>query len=159
MIVLTMNFKTPSFFLLSTLFIFNTFSNTFSIQEIDDEFMWPTSGVVSSEWGPRYGEFHDGIDITCRRGNEIYAAQAGIVKTSKRNRRLGHHVVIDHLNGYKTVYGHGDRRLVEKGQRVEKGDALIECGSTGLSTGPHLHLEVLKKNKKINPRKVFHGNP
>lgn len=135
--------------------------NLSTAQTFEEEpiFLWPYSGVVTSEWGERFGSFHDGIDIACLRGAPIKASRDGIVVRAGRNSRLGFHVIIDHKDGFKTVYGHGSETTVKENQEVSAGDSVILCGSTGISTGPHLHFEVYKDGEKINPRKVLGSRP
>lgn len=146
-------------YLMTLIVSFNFISISYGTPNNNDEFVWPTRGVVSSYFEMRFGSMHEGIDIICPKHREIYAAKDGIVIRSKKNRRLGNHVVVDHQDGYKTVYGHGEELLVARGDEVKQGDPLITCGSTGISTGNHLHLEVIKNNKRIDPMKVFSGHP
>ena len=127
-------------------------------QETKD-YIWPLTGVVTAEYEGADGDDHDGIDIACLRGREIKAAADGVVVKSKKNRRLGYYVRIDHLDGYHTVYGHASKLSVVKGDKVIQGQTIMLCGNTGYSTGPHLHLEVIKNGEKIDPRSLIPGNP
>lgn len=98
-------------------------------------------------------EFHSGIDMAGRRGTPIVAAADGSVVRVVRDRNLGRAVTLDHGNGIQTIYGHLDRVLVKKGQRVRRGEEIGEMGSTGRrSTGPHLHYAVKVDGKYVNPR-------
>jgi len=100
--------------------------------------------------------FHTGIDFTAPRGTEIYATGDGVVEdVIVKNRGYGHHVIIDHGYGYKTLYAHMSRFNVKKGQQVKRGDVIGYVGSTGTSTAPHLHYEVIKNGEKINPMYFF----
>lgn len=119
-------------------------------------FRWPTSGVVTSTYGkrPSRGDFHTGIDIANRKGTAIYAADGGtVVLVKKLNYSYGYYLRIKHdSTGYETLYAHCSEILVEEGQRVSKGQLIAKMGSTGNSTGNHLHFEVIKGNQKIDPR-------
>jgi hypothetical protein len=97
-------------------------------------------------------KMHAGIDFTAPRGTEIVATGAGkVVKVRKKSTGYGHHVIIDHGFGYKTLYAHMSRIDVRVGQSVTKGQSIGLVGSTGTSTAPHLHYEVIHNNKKVNP--------
>ena len=101
---------------------------------------WPMSGSISQG----YWEGHRAIDIYAPRGTPIIAADAGTVVAAHYATGYGRMVVVDHGNGYQTLYAHMDAFFVEVGQDVEKGQLLGKCGSTGNSTGPHVHFEVRK---------------
>ncbi len=97
-------------------------------------------------------KFHWGMDFSAPKGTPIYATGNGKVEYAKRSRRgFGNHVKIDHGFGYKTLYGHMDSFTVRKGQKVKRGDMIGYVGSSGTSTAPHLHYEVVKGNRKVNP--------
>lgn len=99
---------------------------------------------------------HTGIDFSAPTGTEIYATGDGrVVAADKNARGYGNHVVIDHGYGYKTLYAHMARIQARKGQKVKRGDVIGYVGSTGTSTAPHLHYEVIKNGKKINPINFF----
>lgn len=123
-------------------------------------FIWPfdqsypiTSGFVyrtSPIWGG--GEQHTGLDIGAPYGTTIRAAAAGKVLVSEFNTGgYGNYVVIDHGNGYSTLYGHASLNLVQAGQTVVQGQAISQVGSTGWSTGPHLHFEIRINNSPVDP--------
>ncbi|MCF8256872.1 MAG: M23 family metallopeptidase [Flavobacteriales bacterium] len=100
--------------------------------------------------------FHTGIDFTAPRGTEIVATGDGTVtKMEIENRGYGHHIIIDHGFGYETLYAHMSRFNVRPGQKVRRGDVIGFIGSTGTSTAPHLHYEVIKNGEKINPINFF----
>ncbi len=103
----------------------------------------------------RVWRMHEGIDILGLYGTPVYAAGAGIVKFVGWNGGLGLCVTIDHGFGYETTYGHLSRANVREGQRVSRFQKIGECGSTGLSTGPHLHYEVTFNGVKQNPVYYF----
>jgi murein DD-endopeptidase MepM/ murein hydrolase activator NlpD len=97
-------------------------------------------------------KLHTGMDFTSPTGTEIYATGNGkVVNVEKSKRGYGMHVVIDHGFGYETLYGHMSKFNVRKGQEVKRGEVIGYVGNTGTSTAPHLHYEVIKDGKKINP--------
>lgn len=97
-------------------------------------------------------KMHTGIDFTAPRGTAIQATGNGVVeRVEKRRTGYGHNVIINHGFGYKTLYGHMSRIDVKKGQKVKKGEAIGLVGSTGSSTAPHLHYEVIHDDRKVNP--------
>ncbi len=117
-------------------------------------FMVPVKNYrVTSKFGPRWGRNHNGVDFT---GNKnIMAADNGVVEFVGRKEGLGNTIIIDHKNGYKTVYGHLSSYKVSSGDKVEKGDYIGIMGSTGNSTGVHLHLEIHKNGVIQNPLKYL----
>jgi murein DD-endopeptidase MepM/ murein hydrolase activator NlpD len=116
-------------------------------------FMWPARGKLSSGYGWRWGRMHRGIDIAAPIGTPIFAAAAGVVAKSGWNSGgYGNMVDIQHSDGTVTRYAHNKRLLVHKGQVVYQGQQISEMGSTGFSTGPHLHFEIHPLGKKaVNP--------
>lgn len=116
-------------------------------------FASPARGRLTSPYGMRWGKMHQGIDIANSIGTPITAADGGRVSFSGRNGAYGNLVIIDHENGYQTYYAHANKLLVKKGERVYKGQKIATVGNTGRSTGPHLHFEVRKNGKAINPSK------
>lgn len=114
-------------------------------------------GWISSGYGYRSDpfngrrQFHKGVDIAAEKGTKIYAVAGGIVIKATRHPQYGWMVEIDHRNGYVTVYAHASEILVSKGDVVKKGQEIAKVGSTGRSTGPHLHFEVHKNGLTINP--------
>jgi len=123
--------------------------------------VWPIIstdiGWISSRLGYRHDPFtgkrafHNGLDISARTGVPIIAPANGVVVETTSSRSLGNSLVIDHMNGYTTVYGHLEKFLVKKGDRVTRGQIIGLMGNTGRSTGPHLHYEVRLNGKAINP--------
>ncbi|OPZ84295.1 MAG: Murein DD-endopeptidase MepM [Firmicutes bacterium ADurb.Bin419] len=119
--------------------------------------LWPTSGRISSYFGTRSDPFnssakkHEGLDIAASTGTSIKAAASGTVTFSDTNGNYGKCVIISHGNGISTLYGHASTLLVKVGQKVKKGDVIAKVGSTGRSTGPHLHFEVRVNGTQVNP--------
>jgi murein DD-endopeptidase MepM/ murein hydrolase activator NlpD len=122
---------------------------------------WPVSGRITSKFAYRIHpisgkrQFHDGLDIANDSGTKIVAAGSGIVTYSGWNGGYGRVIIISHGYGYKSVYAHNRKNLVEVGERVKKGQVIAELGNTGRSTGPHLHFEVYYKGNKIDPLKIL----
>jgi murein DD-endopeptidase MepM/ murein hydrolase activator NlpD len=118
----------------------------------------PTDGYVTSGYGYRTDPFsglrtfHRGLDIANSKGTEIHAAGSGIVTYSGYNGNYGNMVVISHGYDYETVYAHNNENLVKVGDIVEKGNVVALMGSTGKSTGPHVHFEVHFEGTQMNPR-------
>lgn len=114
-----------------------------SKQQSVNGFIWPAKGVFTSGYGWRWGRMHKGIDIAGPIGTPIVAAYEGVVTYAEWNDGgYGYLVEITHPDGTETVYAHNSRILVQKGQRVAQGEQISEMGSTGFSTGPHLHFEI-----------------
>jgi len=100
--------------------------------------------------------FHTGIDFSAPRGTEIYATGNGVVeKVTMKKGGYGYHIVINHGFGYQTLYAHMSRFKVKIGEKVKRGDVIGYVGSTGTSTAPHCHYEVIKNGEKINPMNFF----
>jgi murein DD-endopeptidase MepM/ murein hydrolase activator NlpD len=113
---------------------------------------------MASGYGPRIHpiyktrKMHTGMDFSAKSGTPIYATGDGKVSKVRRSRRgYGNHVIIDHGYGYKTLYAHMKKYAVRKGQEVKRGEVIGYVGSTGTSVAPHLHYEVIKDGRKINP--------
>ncbi len=112
------------------------------------QFIWPMTGQLSQ----RYWEGHRAIDIANRARPPVSAADAGFVSyVQSSNTGYGKMVMIDHGNGYQTLYAHLDAYYVKVGQSVARGEVIGKCGSTGNSTGPHLHFEVIRNGVRRNP--------
>ena len=115
------------------------------------------SGYISSRYGTRpdpftgKNAFHAGIDFAAAPGTRVLVVADGVVSFAGRDRNYGKLVEITHGNGYVTRYAHNSTLLVEPGQTVRRGDALALMGSTGRSTGTHLHFEVLRDGRHVNP--------
>jgi murein DD-endopeptidase MepM/ murein hydrolase activator NlpD len=117
------------------------------------QFLWPAPGPITQYFGPTYLEaFHRGIDIGCDVGTPVHAADSGtVVLVAWWQYSYGYHIVIDHGGGLQTLYGHLSEIDVEAGQAVAKGQVIGKSGSTGFSTGPHLHFEVDVNGQPVNP--------
>lgn len=119
-------------------------------------FLWPVpGGRISSLFGPRGRSFHAGLDIAAGQGTAILAADSGVVTASGWNGGFGLMIIIDHGNGMVTLYAHNSSNLVSVGQRVQRGQQIAQVGSTGNSTGPHLHFEVHRNGRQVNPLQFF----
>ena len=124
---------------------------------------WPVeNGWVSSSFGSRMHpmtgkkQFHQGVDIPGKLGSSILAVADGVVKRSLENGNYGWLIEIDHGDDFITRYSHNRANLVTEGQTVVKGQMIAELGSTGRSTGPHVHFEVLKRQRHVNPVKYLY---
>lgn len=114
-----------------------------------------TSNFGFRKWGRRL-KFHFGTDIRMEVGDPVYAAFEGVVRIAKRSADYGYVVLIRHNNGLETLYAHFSQLLAYPGQPVKGGDIIGLAGSTGRSTGPHLHFEVRFLGEKINPTEIIH---
>lgn len=114
-------------------------------------FIWPCDGVVTSGFGMRWGRMHEGIDIGCAYGTPVRAAAAGTVIYAGWFGGYGNLVVLDHGNGLSTAYAHASSILVSADQSVAQGQTVSLVGSTGHSTGPHLHFEVRVNGQAVDP--------
>lgn len=125
------------------------------------DFIWPVKGRISSGYGYRIHpiskrkEFHAALDIAAPKGTKIVASKSGRISYAGWIRGYGKVVVINHSNGYSTLYAHMSKISVKKGQQVSKGDKIGEVGTTGYSTGPHTHFEIRRFGKKLNPLKYL----
>ncbi len=112
-------------------------------------------GRRTSGFGPRGRSMHSGLDIAAPRGTPIYSTADGVVTLAGRQRGYGILVKIRHAFGFETVYAHLSRARVKMGQRVGRGDRIGDMGSTGRSTGNHLHYEIRIDNEPVNPVKFI----
>ena len=112
----------------------------------------PVDGKVTSGYGPRWGSTHKGIDFAATTGESVRAANGGVVRSASWNGGYGNVVVIDHDNGVSTLYAHNSSMTVKPGQRIEAGEVIAKAGSTGHSTGPHVHFEVKVDGETVDPR-------
>ncbi|MDP1808390.1 MAG: peptidoglycan DD-metalloendopeptidase family protein [Actinomycetota bacterium] len=114
-------------------------------------FIWPVSGPITSGFRPRWGRMHTGIDIGVSYGTPVAAAKAGRVAITDWYGGYGNLIVIDHGGGVTTWYGHNSKFTVGVGQQVSQGQIIAKAGSTGNSTGPHVHFEVRINGNPQNP--------
>jgi len=123
-----------------------------------------SKGWVSSFFGMRTDPFtgrqdyHKGIDIAGKAGSKVFAVASGVVSFAGERNSYGNMVEINHGNGYVTRYGHNKKILVKSGDKVEKGQPLALMGSSGRSTGPHVHYEVLLNGRVVNPSKFINAS-
>jgi murein DD-endopeptidase MepM/ murein hydrolase activator NlpD len=127
--------------------------------------IWPVQGIVTSSFGARMdpfkgeGAFHTGIDIATNKGDAVRAPADGTVIKAGMGTGYGREVVVDHGHGMQTLYAHLSGFAVVAGQDVRRGDILGYVGSSGHSTGPHLHYEVRIHDTPVNPSKYLHAAP
>ncbi|MDI6751479.1 MAG: LysM peptidoglycan-binding domain-containing M23 family metallopeptidase [bacterium] len=114
-------------------------------------FIWPIKGKITSYFGKRGSEFHRGIDIVANEGTKILASAEGIVTYSGFYGNYGNVVIISHKDDFSTVYAHNKENLVKVGDRVKQADLIALVGSTGRSTGTHLHFEIRFKGIAKDP--------
>ena len=118
----------------------------------------PICGTLNSDFGPRRGRMHYGVDLDLETGDGVMAAFEGVVRISRYDRTFGNVVVVRHWNGLETLYAHLSKRKVNMGDVVQAGDTLGLGGSTGRSTGSHLHFEVRYLGRPIDPKFIFDVN-
>ena len=137
-----------------------------SQEELDIEYIkqnlniiWPLNGVITSKYGPRtpteiVSANHKGLDIAGNTGSSIIAAADGIVTLASTEGDYGNHLKIE--NGeITTLYAHCSKLLVSEGTEVKQGDVIAEVGSTGRATGPHLHFEIRRENRYVDPQEIL----
>ena len=123
-------------------------------------FLWPvTKGRLSSRFGRRWGRQHEGIDLAAPLGTPIRAADAGRVIYSGLARGYGKLILLKHDGGFVTVYAHNHQNLVQEGDPVARGQTIAKLGSTGHSTGPHVHFEIRDQGKPVDPLPLLSGPP
>lgn len=124
---------------------------TFADAPQGGDYIWPTNSYRITQY---FTYAHFGVDVGNKTGEPIYASADGVVELAsqgKWNGGYGNQIVIDHGNGFKTRYGHASYLLVETGEEVTQGQVIAAIGSTGRSTGPHLHFEVMYNGRRENP--------
>jgi murein DD-endopeptidase MepM/ murein hydrolase activator NlpD len=146
-----------------------------SIRNINRPSIKPVNGTIRSVWEYRIDpiyktkKFHYGVDFSAEVGTPVYATADGVVEWIVKPPvdsidsinsdwpyyGYGKVIVINHGNGYETLYGHLSKFWIRKGSKVKKGDKIGEVGNTGFSTGSHLHYEVIKNGKKVNPANYY----
>ena len=118
------------------------------------DFIWPVpaSKKISSPFGKRWGRPHNGIDIVARRGAHILSTSDGVVIYSGNDYNgFGNMIIVAHRWGLFSIYAHNQKNFVKKNQKVYKGQVIAKLGNTGRSTGPHLHFEVRRNGRPIDP--------
>ena len=136
-----------------------------NLNSFNGDFQWPipTHGRVGSPFGMRHHpilhryQMHTGIDVGAPTGTRLIAAQDGYVRLAGWSGGYGLTVIIDHADGYSTLYAHNSQNRVVAGQFVRRGDHIADVGSTGMSTGPHLHFEIRRNNVPVDPMIYFPG--
>ncbi len=118
---------------------------------------WPLEKVVvTSPFGKRNGRNHEGVDFDANRGTPIYTVQDGtVVYASSKMKGYGKLIIVRHPSGLFTVYAHNSKMMVSVGKKVKKGDLIGKAGSTGHSTGPHLHFEVRNQGVAVDPLTLY----
>jgi murein DD-endopeptidase MepM/ murein hydrolase activator NlpD len=116
------------------------------------QFIWPVKGPVTSWFGPRRGRSHDGIDITAPKGTPVLAAERGkVIYSDNGVQGYGNLIIIQHAGGFHTVYGHNSRNRVDVDEQVHKAQVIAEVGNSGNASGPHLHFEVRRNERAVDP--------
>jgi murein DD-endopeptidase MepM/ murein hydrolase activator NlpD len=123
----------------------------------DSKFMWPVNGKIISRFGPKDGGLHnDGINISAPRGTRVVAAENGVVAYAGNELRgFGNLLLIKHADGWITAYAHNDQLLVQKGDKVVRGQAIARVGSSGNVSSPQLHFEIRRGAEPVNPMKYL----
>jgi murein DD-endopeptidase MepM/ murein hydrolase activator NlpD len=130
------------------------------VQEASGWITWPVEGKVSSGFGRRgIRGFHSGIDIPAATGTPIRAVADGLVVLSGKSldgySRYGKIVIVEHGNGIRTVYAHNQKNHVKTGECVKAGEVIAEVGSSGNASGPHVHFEIRREGRPVNPLKYL----
>ena len=115
-------------------------------------------GVITSRYGWRSTGYHYGLDIGVKLGTPIYACEAGIVTYSAWCGNYGYLIKVQHSGGYETYYAHCSKLVADVGDEVKQGDLIAYVGSTGRSSGPHVHLEVRYEGKTLDPEIFVYDN-
>ncbi|MEE8424930.1 MAG: M23 family metallopeptidase [Elusimicrobiota bacterium] len=129
----------------------------FKIRVYKGLWRWPLRyGIVSSEYGRRWGRRHKGVDIAADKGDLVRAAAPGeVIFSSDTAKGYGKVIILRHDNELTSLYAHNSELIAKVGQRVRIGAVLAKIGSTGRSTGPHIHFEVRKGRRALDPRKIL----
>ncbi len=131
------------------------------------EYIWPVEGIdrITSAFGMRWGTFHNGVDLPKRKGTPVIAAMDGKVISASYSGGYGNSIYVECRNNFYTRYSHNSVMLVKKGDYIRKGQIIAFLGSTGNSTGNHLHFEIRYKNIPLNPldflppkKELYYGN-
>lgn len=121
------------------------------VQECDTPCAYPVSAPIIRGM---HGDYHVGVDLAVPEGTPVFATARGVVKEVGRDKRLGLYVRIKHVRGYETVYAHLDSAVVKVGDTVRTADMIGFAGRTGLTTGPHVHYEVYRDGRPVDPAKL-----
>ena len=112
-----------------------------------------TSYTFTSGFKMRWGKLHGGVDLAVPEGTPVYAADNGkVIVAGDLDNGYGSYIILDHQNGYKTLYAHNSELLVSVGDIVAQGDQIALSGNTGNSTGPHVHFEIQVNDEKVDPQ-------
>jgi murein DD-endopeptidase MepM/ murein hydrolase activator NlpD len=123
------------------------------LHSITSDFGWRTHPIYKTQ------QFHPGMDFASEQGTPIYSTGDGLIEIADNLAQgYGNHVVINHGFGYQTLYGHMSKIAVHANQKINRGQLIGYVGSTGLSTGPHLHYEVIKNGEKVNPINYYYND-
>ena len=115
-------------------------------------FIWPVSGSISSHFGEkRSHHYHSGLDIRSPYGTPIHVSRSGVVIFSGYQRGYGRTVIVDHQDGFSTLYAHNSKNLVNVGDRVSQGDVIAKVGTTGIASGSHVHFEIRIDDMAVDP--------
>ena len=139
----------------------NLLASTPAIQPLSNKDLDRVSSGFGYRIDPLYKtvKFHPGLDFTAPQGTPVYATADGVIKIAGNlGNGYGNHIVIDHGYSYNTLYGHLYKIKAKRGQRVKRGEVIGYVGNTGKSTGPHLHYEVIKRNKHLDPIYFFYND-
>lgn len=128
-----------------------TLDSVAKLGKSDEGYIWPMNGSVTSYYGYRWGRMHSGIDIDCNTGDPLVSSKAGRVILARVYGGYGNTIGIAHARGFSTVYAHLNAFDVSEGQDVRQGEVIARCGSTGNSTGSHLHFEVRVNSQPRDP--------
>lgn len=127
--------------------------NNKELKHMPSGYGWRTHPIYKTQ------EFHPGMDFTAEQGTPIYATGDGVIERADAMAQgYGNHVVINHSYGYQTLYGHMSKIVAKLGAKVKRGELIGYVGSTGLSTGPHVHYEVIKNGEKVNPINFYYND-
>ncbi|MCB0515901.1 MAG: M23 family metallopeptidase [Bacteroidetes bacterium] len=131
-----------------------------AIQPVSNKDLKRTASGYGMRIHPIYKthRMHNGIDFTAPSGTDVFATGVGVVEKVENGSGYGNHIIINHGYNFKTVYAHLSKVMVREGQKINRGDVIGKVGSTGLSTAPHLHYEVWKYNKPVNPAMYFYND-
>ncbi len=119
------------------------------------ELAWPVMGRLTSSFGTRWGSVHEGVDLGVPIGTPVRAAAEGVVSFAAVRGAYGWLVVIEHADGWETYYAHNSQLLVKVGDSVQQGQVIAKSGSSGRTTGPHLHFEVRRNGVPIDPMRYL----